>query len=351
MLATGCSSLGLTLFPTGHFLTDQAKDIAASSPTHAYLHRELNRSVLPAHYIEPGDSVLIEPVDLESDIRLPIDQTVLADGSLDLGAYGRAVVAGLTLEQAEQLIERTIIEGEATKPEEKRKAYEGFHVNIRLVDSVHRFYVLGEVNSPGSYPLAGYETVLDGILAAGGLTSEAAPCDLLLVRPTTPCECRVTLPVCYREITQLGDTTTNYQLRPGDRIYVATRSCCDEFMFWRATTTCDRCRKCQTACQHPETTTSYYPITPAETELALPPLAQSIPSLGTSEMIVSEQTMSGSDQETSSEQSSRITLTPDSKTQSEPSTSGTSLSPILDGQLHFEDLLRLPNLELPKATH
>ena len=28
------------------------------------------------------------------------------------------------------------------------------------------------------------------------------------------------LPVCYRQIVQLGDTTTNYQLQPGDRIYV-----------------------------------------------------------------------------------------------------------------------------------
>ena len=38
-------------------------------------------------------------------------------------------------------------------------------------------------------------------------------------RPTPPRSCRVVLPICYRQITQLGDTSTNYQIKPGDRIY------------------------------------------------------------------------------------------------------------------------------------
>ena len=39
--------------------------------------------------------------------------------------------------------------------------------------------------------------------------------------------CRVVLPVCYRQIVQLGDTTTNYQLQPGDRIYVPSQGFCE----------------------------------------------------------------------------------------------------------------------------
>ena len=30
-------------------------------------------------------------------------------------------------------------------------------------------------------------------------------------------------PVCYQQITQLGDTTTNYQLQPGDRVFVPSK--------------------------------------------------------------------------------------------------------------------------------
>ncbi len=114
-------------------------------------------------------------------------------------------------------------------------AQEKTQINVQLLEPVHRYYVLGEVNSPGSYPLDGHENVLDGILAAGGLTTAAAPCKILLARPTLSSSCRVTLPVCYREITQLGDTTTNYQIQPGDRIFVASRTWCEELMFWNAT--------------------------------------------------------------------------------------------------------------------
>ena len=92
----------------------------------------------------------------------------------------------------------------------------------------------------------------DAILEAGGLTARASACDLLLARPTDPCSCRVTLPVCYRAITQLGDTTTNYHLQPGDRIFVARQSICEEmFSCCRGAKTCERCCARQVACRDP----------------------------------------------------------------------------------------------------
>jgi polysaccharide export outer membrane protein len=68
------------------------------------------------------------------------------------------------------------------------------------------FYVLGEVNSPGAYPLSGRETVLDAIIAAGGVT-DAAVWGALPIR-NSRCQKNAALcfPVCYREIVQLGDT-------------------------------------------------------------------------------------------------------------------------------------------------
>ncbi len=251
MLCAGCSSLGLSCFPSGHYLTDQAETVLDRSPRRAQLPRELDQGVMPAHYLQPGDVLLIEPVEFDSDVRLPADQQVLVDGSIDLGGFGRLVVAGLTLEMAENLIERTIVDS----------GRDLTSVNVRLLEPVHRYYVLGEVNSPGSYPLVGHETVLDGILAGGGLTSAAAPCKILLARPTSPTSCRITLPVCYREITQLGDTTTNYQLQPGDRIFVASRTWCEELMFWQATKTCSRCCDCQAPCADPDMVGYNNPVT------------------------------------------------------------------------------------------
>ena len=242
-MTVGCSAGGgLSLCPVGNYLTKPARNSLEHSPIGVGLPRELARSVVPAHFLQPGDMVVIEPVKLDSDVRLPADQRVMADGTVDLGGYGRVVVAGLTIEAAERLIETRIVDagGEATR------------VSLRLIEPQQVYYVLGEVNSPGAIPLIGSETVLDAILAAGGLNDRASLCDLMLVRPTTPKSCRVTLPICYAAITQLGDTTTNYQLQPGDRIFVATRTFSEDLKFWLSKEGCERCTGAQCPCPSPE---------------------------------------------------------------------------------------------------
>ena len=107
------------------------------------------------------------------------------------------------------------------------------------------YWLEGEVTSPGAYAIDGNETVLDAILLAGGLTSSASPCDIVLVRPTSPNQCRVVLPVCYRQLTQIGDATTNYQVQPGDRVVVGARTLCEELAFWNQRSSCEGC-----ACSH-----------------------------------------------------------------------------------------------------
>ena len=241
----GCTTTpggGVTLFPTGHFLLERTEELAATAPQPAMLPRELQKAVLTDYYIEPGDVLLVEPESFDSPLRFPSDQTVLADGTIDLGRYGRLVVAGQTVEQIEAEVRRVI---EVVEEEEAL-------INVRLISPQGAvYYVLGEVNSPGSFPLIGRETTLDGILAAGGLTDRASPCNIILSRPTPPNGCRVVLPICYRQITQLGDTATNYQLMPGDRIYVATRTFCEELAWWRTRRSCSLCQGLQCPCPDP----------------------------------------------------------------------------------------------------
>ena len=254
---TGCETLGLSLYPQGSFLTRSAAEVLEQAPRRTNMARELNKTVLDTHYLQPGDTLLLEPVDLDSELRFPSDQKVMVDGTIDLGGYGRVVVAGLTLEGAEELIVQTIM-SQVDAAAEPEQSYE---VNARLLEPVHRYYVLGAVASPGSYPLTGYETVLDAILEAGGLTSDASPCNILLARPTQPNSCRAVVPICYRQITQLGDTTTNYQLRPGDRIFVASRSCTEELLFWTASNDCAKCCDQHVACCDPAGVGYSNPIT------------------------------------------------------------------------------------------
>ena len=78
--------------------------------------------------------------------------------------------------------------------------------------------------------MAGRETVLDALIAAGGLNSRASQMKIILSRPSGPCDCRFVLPVCYRNIVQIGDTSTNYQIQPGDRIFVPARGLIEEYL-------------------------------------------------------------------------------------------------------------------------
>ena len=77
-------------------------------------------------------------------------------------------------------------------------------------------------------PASDSDAVLDALIAAGGLTERASRRNITLSRPTAPDGCRIVLPICYREIVQLGDTSTNYQIAPGDRIFVPTRTFWEE---------------------------------------------------------------------------------------------------------------------------
>lgn len=235
IFATGCSSGGSSLFPHAYRLLPRAESLAASSNRRAPMGRELQKIALEAYFIQPGDVLLLELTDFDADIRIPTDQPVMPDGTIDLGQYGRFVVAGLTIEQIEEMV------NSAVQAVEEDPELEPINVRLTVAESAV-FYVLGEVNSPGAYPLIGRETVLDALMTAGGLSDNASECDIIVSRPTPPSSCRVVLPVCYNNLIQLGDTTTNYQVLPGDRIYVASRTLCQQLKFWSSN--CERCPDC-----------------------------------------------------------------------------------------------------------
>ena len=244
MASLGCSSSSggrLALFPEGHRLTDTAKEMRKASQPPSHIARETDKQVADAYIVEPGDVLLVQAASLDSPVRLPGDQPVLPDGTIQLGRFGRFVAAGKTVEQIEREVNSLI------KAAEK----DAGTITARLVTRESKvFYVIGEVNAPGSFTLRGRETLLDALLAAGGLNSNASRRDIILSRPTTPDSCRVVLPVRFNDIVQLGDSTTNYQIRAGDRIYVPSRDTWDELCHWLFHKN-DECAKPQLPCPTP----------------------------------------------------------------------------------------------------
>ncbi len=243
----GCNTIASTLgfTPPVHKLTASAEQMRLAAVNPAPLPKELDKAVLAAYVIEPGDTLAVEAIDLDSPIRLPGNQPVLPDGTIDLGKYGRPVVAWKTVSQIESEVRRLIDAQVKEAKDAKEKASTA--VTVRLIGRESKvFYVLGEANAPRAYPLAGRETVLDGILVAGGLTRQADAKKIIVSRPTKPDGCRILLPICYNEIVQLGDTATNYQLQPGDRIFIPSISPFDGL--FRSNTNCGPCLNFQAAC-------------------------------------------------------------------------------------------------------
>ncbi len=176
--------------------------------------RELQMVSMPDYVVEPPDEleVNVRPATLD----MPLTSVVVRqDGFIDLGFNGDVYVSGLTLEQVERKIAQHL------KPiAARRNLQEPIEVSVRLVNGSQskQYYVLGTVTTQGSFPLTGSETVLDGILRAG-LRTNSLPEKAYLARPHPAGGPDQILRIDWERI-KVGDTFTNYQLMPGDRIIV-----------------------------------------------------------------------------------------------------------------------------------
>jgi polysaccharide export outer membrane protein len=143
------------------------------------------------------------------------EHLVRPDGTVSLGNYGSVYVNGMTVAQAKQTIE-THLAQYLVRPEISLDI-QGYNSKV--------YYVIMDLAGAGQQvvrlPLTGNETVLDAMSHLNGLPPAASKKRIWVARPS-PAEmhCDQIMPVNWPAITQGGSTATNYQLLPGDRIYV-----------------------------------------------------------------------------------------------------------------------------------
>jgi polysaccharide export outer membrane protein len=179
--------------------------------------KELEMVSMPPYVLEPPD-------ELEINVRPEIPElnqrsaVIAIDGNIDLGFAGDVYLAGLTLEQAERKITQQL---QRFAPADGGRDKKPLEVSVRLRNgSLSKFYyVLGTVSTQGRFPVTGNDTVLDAILQAG-LKSNSLPERAYLVRPHPNGGADQVFKIDWCAITKRGDTLTNYQIFPGDRIYV-----------------------------------------------------------------------------------------------------------------------------------
>lgn len=178
--------------------------------------RELEMTSQPRYVVAPPDELDITVKPLPPDWSLA-SFVVQQDGMVDLGHYGDVHATGLTLEQIEQKVVEQLMNDDL---QSGRKPTEPYRVSVRLSNSQSKYYyVMGTVASEGRYPIKGQETVLDAILQAG-LKSNSLPEKAYLVRPHPVGGPDQVLRIDWCGIKERGDTLTNYQLFPGDRVVV-----------------------------------------------------------------------------------------------------------------------------------
>jgi polysaccharide export outer membrane protein len=143
------------------------------------------------------------------------EHLVSPDGNVNLGTYGSVYVAGLTLAEARTAIEAQL----ANFLDQPQISVSVFAYNSKV------YYVITEGAGAGDLvarlPITGNETVLDAVAQINGL-SRISSKNIWISRPSsTGAGCDTILPVDWREITKGAATNTNYQVLPGDRIFIA----------------------------------------------------------------------------------------------------------------------------------
>jgi polysaccharide export outer membrane protein len=143
------------------------------------------------------------------------EHLVRMDGTVGLGVYGDVYVAGLTLAEARQALEAHLARA-LLRPEVAVDVL-GFNSKV--------YYVIFDGGGFGQQvvrlPIVGGETVLDAIGRVNGLPPLSSTERIWVSRPVPGhTGARQILPVDWAALTEGAATDTNYQLFPGDRVYV-----------------------------------------------------------------------------------------------------------------------------------
>lgn len=168
---------------------------------------------LEEDYNEP--KLWITLAQLATQQQISGDHLVAPDGKVNLGTYGRVRVVGMTIEEARASIQAHLNQ----YLENPEIALDVLGYNSKVIYVVTQGAGLGD--QVVILPAKGNETVLDAIGQINGLESTSST-RMWVARPgSNQCGGDQILPVDWLAVTQRGDITTNYQLLPGDRLYVS----------------------------------------------------------------------------------------------------------------------------------
>ncbi|MCI3132722.1 polysaccharide biosynthesis/export family protein [Phenylobacterium aquaticum] len=151
---------------------------------------------IPEYRLGPGDKVRVTTFGEQS---LSGEFFVGASGKISVPLVGELQAAGLTARQFQTSFEEALKDGYLKEPK----------VSVEILN-YRPFYILGEVEKPGTYPYTSDLNVLNAVATAGGFTYRANKKRVFIKRQDSDKE----------EAYDLGPTT---QVAPGDTIRIEER--------------------------------------------------------------------------------------------------------------------------------
>jgi polysaccharide biosynthesis/export protein len=148
--------------------------------------------------------------------RLTDAYAVQPDGTVNLGNYGMLSLSGMTVTEAMEAVQARLVQ-----------YFDSPRVGVEVVKFNSKSYCVVTESRRGSgtmqrFPITGNETVLDAMAKMQKSSNMAMSSKTIWVARPTPGNLsqEQILPVNWNAIAHGGITDTNYQILPGDRVYV-----------------------------------------------------------------------------------------------------------------------------------
>ena len=148
-------------------------------------------------------------IDVWREPELSRSVPVRPDGKISLPLVGDISVSGLTPRLLQARLE-TVLDAFIHKPQ--------VTVIIQEVNS-RKFYIIGQVEKPGSYPLAAHVAILDALAMAGGFRDFAKVQQIYLLR-LMPDGSRKRVSFDYKAAVNGKDTYRDIEIQTGDTLVV-----------------------------------------------------------------------------------------------------------------------------------
>jgi len=158
--------------------------------------------VEPDYSLGPGDELRIQFYGKVNDY---FEQTISRDGAISFPNIGPLGVAGMTFQEAKQLISRKVSE-----------EYIGVNVSISVgaLRSI-TIYVLGEAYKPGLYTVPSLSTITNVLFLSGGVTDIASLRNIQLKR-----DGKLRTKLDLYDLLLSGDRSKDSRLEAGDTIFI-----------------------------------------------------------------------------------------------------------------------------------